>query len=119
MSATGLESALLRGLGRHATNRLHGLPKERELLQREDLKSLLSTRLEPSLDLQLDCRRPAAQIGRYAQASSFKRMRKAVRTLRRRVSHVLREVARQLTSSRAGESQAQRLLARTGCILTQ
>ena len=38
--------------------------------------------------------RMAAQIGRYAHAKQFKRMRKAVRTLRTRVGRVQREVAR-------------------------
>lgn len=40
--------------------------------------------------------RLAAQIGRYAHAKQFKRMRKAVRTLRTRVGRVHREVQRQL-----------------------
>jgi IS5 family transposase len=38
--------------------------------------------------------RMAAQIGRYAHAKQFKRMRKAVRTLRTRVGRVQREVVR-------------------------
>lgn len=38
----------------------------------------------------------AAQIGRYAHAKQFKRMKKAVRMLRTRVGRIRREVARQL-----------------------
>ena len=40
--------------------------------------------------------RLAAQIGRYAHAKQFKRMKKALRTLRTRVGKVQREVARQV-----------------------
>lgn len=64
--------------------------------------------------------RLAAQIGRYAHAKQFKRMNKALRTLRTRVARVQRDVARQLG---ALPEQAQRkvsdLLARTGRILAQ
>lgn len=64
--------------------------------------------------------RLAAQIGRYAHAKQFKRMHKAVRTLRTRVGRVHREVARHLgrlpEQSRAKVGD---LLNRTGRILTQ
>jgi IS5 family transposase len=64
--------------------------------------------------------RLVAQIGRYAHAKQFKRMRRAVRTLRTRVGRVQREVARQLATMPAqAQTKARDLLARTGRILTQ
>jgi len=64
--------------------------------------------------------RLAAQIGRYAHAKQFKRMHKALRTLRTRVGRVHREVQRQLDSlSGKAQSQLGHLLQRTGRILTQ
>jgi len=64
--------------------------------------------------------RLAAQIGRYAHAKQFKRMRNAVRTLRTRVGRVQREVARQLERlPEQSKAKLGDLLARTGRILTQ
>ncbi len=64
--------------------------------------------------------RLAAQIGRYAHAKQFKRMRRAVRTLRTRVGRVHREVVRQLhVLPQAAKAKVQDLLERTGRILTQ
>ena len=64
--------------------------------------------------------RLAAQIGRYAHAKQFKRMKKAVRTLRTRVGRVHREVQRQLhVLPEAAQAKVQDLLQRTGRILTQ
>lgn len=64
--------------------------------------------------------RLAAQIGRYAHARQFKRMKKAVRTLRTRVGRVHREVQRQLhVLPEAAQAKVQELLQRTGRILTQ
>lgn len=64
--------------------------------------------------------RLAAQIGRSAHAKQFKRMRKAVRTLRTRVGRVQREVARQLERlPEQSKAKVGDLLARTGRILTQ
>jgi len=64
--------------------------------------------------------RLAAQIGRYAHARQFKRMKKAVRTLRTRVGRVHREVQRQLhLLPEAAQAKVQELLQRTGRILTQ
>jgi len=64
--------------------------------------------------------RLASQIGRYAHAKQFKRMKKAVRTLRTRVGRVHREVARQLhTLPELARAKVQDLLQRTGRILTQ
>lgn len=64
--------------------------------------------------------RLAAQIGRYAHAKQFKRMRKAVRTLRTRVGRVHREVQRQLhVLPEAAKAKIQNLLQRTGRILSQ
>ena len=62
----------------------------------------------------------AAQIGRYAHAKQFKRMKKAVRTLRTRVGRVHREVTRQLhLLPEVAKAKVQDLLQRTGRILTQ
>ncbi len=64
--------------------------------------------------------RLAAQIGRYAHAKQFKRMKKALRTLRTCVGRVHREVARQLNVLPEGaKAKVQDLLQRTGRILTQ
>lgn len=62
----------------------------------------------------------AEQIGRYAHAKQFKRMKKAVRTLRTRVGRVHREVQRQLHMlPEEAKAKVQDLLNRTGRILTQ
>jgi IS5 family transposase len=64
--------------------------------------------------------RLAAQIGRYAHARQFKRMRKALKALTSRVGRVYREVARQLDQlPQQAQSQARELLQRAGRILTQ
>ena len=64
--------------------------------------------------------RLAAQIGRYAHAKQFKRMNKAVRTLRTRVGRVHREVQRQLHMlPETAKAKVQDLLQRTGRILAQ
>ena len=64
--------------------------------------------------------RLAAQIGRYAHAKQFKRMKKAARTLRTRVGRVHREVQRQLhTLPEAAKAKVQDLLSRTARILSQ
>ena len=64
--------------------------------------------------------RLAAQIARYAHAKQFKRMRRAVRTLRTRVGRVHREVQRQLhVLPEAARAKVLDLLQRTGRILTQ
>ena len=64
--------------------------------------------------------RLAAQIGRYAHAKQFKRMNKALRTLRTRVGRVQREVARQLDRlPEQARAKVGDFLTRTGRILTQ
>ncbi len=64
--------------------------------------------------------RLAVQIGRYAHAKQFKRMHRAVRTLRTRVGRVQREVARQLNAlPEQARTKVSDLLARTGRILAQ
>ena len=64
--------------------------------------------------------RLAAQIGRYAHAKQFKRMKQALRTLRTRVGRVQREVARHLGElPEQARSKVGDLLARTARILTQ
>jgi len=64
--------------------------------------------------------RLAVQIGRYAHAKQFKRMRQAVRTLRSRVGRVHRDVQRQLGAlSESARVKIQELLQRTERILNQ
>ena len=64
--------------------------------------------------------RLAVQIGRYAHARQFKRMRKALKALRGRVGRVHREVARKLEQLPAQmQTRARELLHRVGRILTQ
>lgn len=64
--------------------------------------------------------RLATQIGRYAHARQFKRMGKALRTLRTRVGRVQREVERQLGQlPDSARAKAEDLLSRTGRILAQ
>ena len=64
--------------------------------------------------------RLAAQVGRYAHAKQFRRMRSALRTLRSRVGRVHREVARQVERlCEPAKTKLAELLARTGRILAQ
>jgi IS5 family transposase len=64
--------------------------------------------------------RLAAQIGRYAHAKQFKRMNKALRTLRTRVGRVQREVAREVERlPEQARAEVGDLLKRTGRILAQ
>lgn len=64
--------------------------------------------------------RLALQIGRYAHAKQYKRMRKALRTLRSRVGRVMRDVERQVAQvAEAGRATLNELIARTKRILTQ
>jgi IS5 family transposase len=62
----------------------------------------------------------ALQIGRYAHAKQFKRMRKALRTLRSRVGRVMRDVQRQASQVKGQDHTAvQELIAQTTRILSQ
>jgi len=64
--------------------------------------------------------RLAAQIGRYAHAKQYKRMRKAVRTLKTRVGRVQREIERKIDLiPEVHQAKARDLLNRTNRILTQ
>ncbi|MDB5745141.1 MAG: transposase, family [Polaromonas sp.] len=64
--------------------------------------------------------RMAAQIGRYAHARQFKRMRKTLKALRIRVARVYREVTRKLAQlPEQAQTKAKNLLHRVGRILTQ
>jgi IS5 family transposase len=64
--------------------------------------------------------RLALQIGRYAHAKQFKRMRKALRTLRSRVGRVMRDVERQAGQvGDSGHAALLELVARTKRILSQ
>ncbi|MGU7776310.1 IS5 family transposase [Burkholderia sp. MR1-5-21] len=64
--------------------------------------------------------RLACQIGRYAHAKQYKRMRKALRTLRSRVGRVMRDVERQLGGvAQQGRAALEDLIGRTKRILSQ
>ncbi|PQV47680.1 IS5 family transposase [Paraburkholderia sp. BL21I4N1] len=64
--------------------------------------------------------RLALQIGRYAHAKQFKRMRKSLRTLRSRVGRVMRDVERQAAQvGDSGRAALLELIARTKRILSQ
>lgn len=64
--------------------------------------------------------RLALQIGRYAHAKQFKRMRKALRTLRSRVGRVMRDVERQVERvSESGRVVLLELIAQTKRVLSQ
>ncbi len=64
--------------------------------------------------------RLAGQIGRYAHAKQYKRMRRALRTLRSRVGRVMRDVERQLGSVAAqSRSALEELIGRAKRILSQ
>ena len=60
------------------------------------------------------------QIGRYAHAKQYKRMRKALRTLRSRVGRVMRDVERQVAQvADPGRAALMELIGRTKRILAQ
>ena len=62
----------------------------------------------------------AAQIGRYAHARQFKRMRKMLKALRVRVGRVYREITRKIGElPEQAQAKAKNLLHRVGRILTQ
>jgi len=64
--------------------------------------------------------RLASQIGRYAHAKQYKRMKKALRTLRSRVGRVMRDVERQLDGvAHERRSALEELIGRTKRILSQ
>ncbi len=64
--------------------------------------------------------RLAGQIGRYAHAKQYKRMKRALRTLRSRVGRVMRDVERQLGAVAAQSRTAlEDLIGRTKRILSQ
>jgi IS5 family transposase len=64
--------------------------------------------------------RLAAQIGRYAHAKQYRRMKKSLRTLRSRVGRVMRDVGRQLERiDPSRQDRAREILGRANRILTQ
>jgi len=64
--------------------------------------------------------RLASQIGRYAHAKQYRRMKKALRTLRSRVGRVMRDVERQLDDvARQSRAALEDLIGRTKRILSQ
>jgi IS5 family transposase len=64
--------------------------------------------------------RLVAQIGRYAHAKQYRRMRKSLRTLRSRVGRVMRDIARQVERIEpARQDRAREILAKARRILAQ
>jgi IS5 family transposase len=98
-------------------------PTDSRLLEksREHLVKLAS---EHGIELRQNYNRQgprlAVQVGRYAHAKQYKRMKKALKTLRTRVGRVHREVTRKLDQlPEATQPKAQDLLQRVNRILTQ
>ena len=64
--------------------------------------------------------RIAAQVGRYAHAKQYRRMKKSLRTLRSRVGRVYRDIGRQMDRvAQSCQDSAQDLMHRVSRILTQ
>jgi IS5 family transposase len=64
--------------------------------------------------------RLAAQIGRYAHAKQYRRMKKSLRTLRSRVGRVMRDVGRQIERiDPSRQNTARDILSKANRILTQ
>ncbi len=98
-------------------------PTDSRLLERSR-QQLVKLAIEQGLSLRQNYNRQApqlaAQVGRYAHAKQYKRMKKTLRTLKTRVGRVHREVSRQLDRvAPEVRGRAAELLARTGRILTQ
>jgi transposase, IS5 family len=98
-------------------------PTDSRLLEtsREHLVSLAK---EEGLTLRQNYNREAprlaAQIGRYAHAKQYRRMKKSLRTLRSRVGRVMRDVGRQLERiDPSRQDRAREILGRANRILTQ
>jgi IS5 family transposase len=98
-------------------------PTDSALLERSR-EHLVKAARQCSLHLRQNYNREAPrlvqQIGRYAHAKQFRRMRAALRTLRSRVGRVHRDIARQLDQVCLPQRKLlDDLLARTGRILAQ
>jgi IS5 family transposase len=98
-------------------------PTDSRLLERSR-QHLLKAAAEQGLSMRQSyariAPRLAAQVGRYAHAKQFRRMRAALRTLRSRVGRVHREVTRQVERlCEPARTKLCELLARTGRILAQ
>jgi IS5 family transposase len=98
-------------------------PTDSRLLEKSR-QHLVKLAAEHSLQLRQNYNRQAplmaAQIGRYAHAKQYRRMRKALKALRIRVARVYREVTRKLAQlPEQAQLKANNLLHRVGRILTQ
>ena len=98
-------------------------PTDSALLERSRehlVKAARQCRLHLRQNYNREAPRLVQQIGRYAHAKQFPRMRAALRTLRSRMGRVHRDIARQLDQVSLPQRKAlDDLLARTGHILTQ
>lgn len=98
-------------------------PTDSRLLEKSR-QHLVSLAKEHDLSLRQNYNREAphlaARVGRYAHAKQYKRMRKALKTLRTRVGRVYRDIQRQLgTLPETSQCRARDLLHRVNRILTQ
>ena len=98
-------------------------PTDSRLLEKSR-QHLVKLAAEHSLQLRQNYNRQArhiaAQVGRYAHAKQFKRMRKALKALRIRVGRVYREVTRKIGQlPERAQAKAKHLLHRVGRILRQ
>jgi transposase, IS5 family len=98
-------------------------PTDSRLLERcrEHLvKAAARHGLKPRQNYNREAPRLADQFGRYAHAKQYKRMRKALRTLRSRAGRVMRDVERQLGAvADCSRGALQELIANTKRILSQ
>ena len=98
-------------------------PTDSRLLERSRqhmVKFALRSALKLRQNYNREAPRLAIQVGRYAHAKQFKRMRKSLKTLRTRVGRVYRDVERQIDSlPEAQQAQGKKLLQRVNRILTQ
>jgi transposase, IS5 family len=98
-------------------------PTDSRLLERcrEHLvKAAASHGLKLRQNYNREAARLAGQISRYAHAKQYRRMRKALRTLRSRVGRVMRDVERQFDKVTGGrQAGLQELIGLTKRILTQ
>ena len=98
-------------------------PTDSQLLERSR-EHLVKLATEHQISLRQNYNREAprlaAQVGRYAHARQFKRMHKAVRTLKTRVGRIQREIERKFDQiPETHQAKARDLLNRTNRILSQ
>jgi len=98
-------------------------PTDSRLLERcrcHLVKAAVEHGIELRQNYSREAPRLAAQVGRYAHARQYRRMKKALRTLRSRVGRVMRDVDRQVEQvAETGRVALKELIARVKRILSQ